>query len=76
MTSLTLAMPGALKDKMKEFKYINWSEVARAAIIDKLNLLEKMGKLLSKSALTGEEAVKYGRAIKKRQWKKTKELLK
>ena len=75
MSSLTLAIPTDLKRKMREFRYINWSEVARAAIIDKVHLLEKMGKLLSKSALTKEDTIRYGRMIKKRQWAKTKRLV-
>ena len=75
MASLTLAIPMGLKYEMDEFKYINWSEVARAAIIDKVLLLKKMDKLLSKSTLTEEDTVKYGRLIKKRQWAKTKRLI-
>jgi hypothetical protein len=75
MASLTLALSENLRRKIKEFKYINWSEVARAAIIDKLQLLEKMDRLLSKSALTKKESIRYGRMIKKRQWAGTKKLL-
>ncbi len=76
MSSLTLSISENLKRKMTELKYINWSEVARAAIIDKIRLLQKMDKLLSKSAFTEEDTVKYGRMIKKRQWSKTKDMLK
>ena len=76
MASLTLSVPQDLKHKMDAFRYINWSEVARAAIINKIQLLEKMNSLLSKSHLTEEDTLKYGRMIKKRQWAKTKELLK
>lgn len=76
MASLTLSIPNKLKEEMEEFKYINWSEIARSAILDKLRLLEKMERLLSKSTLTEEETVKYGRMVKKRQWGKTKEMLK
>ncbi len=75
MASLTLSVPENLKHKMESFKYINWSAVARAAIISKLQLLEKMDKLLSKSALTEEDTIRIGRTIKKRQWQRTKELL-
>lgn len=75
MASLTLSIPTELKRKMAEFKYINWSEVARHSIITKLQLLEKMNKLLSKSTLTEEDAIKYGRIIKKRQWSRTKKIL-
>ena len=75
MSSLTLSSPGELRKKMKSFRYINWSEVARAAIIDKMKLLEKMDKLLVGSSLTEEDAVKYGRMVKKRQWAKTKKMM-
>jgi hypothetical protein len=75
MASLTLSIPTELKRKMAEFKYINWSEVARHSIISKLQLLERMNKLLSKSTLTEEDTIKYGRLIKKRQWARTKRLL-
>lgn len=70
MASLTLAVPEELKQKMASFKYINWSEVARAAILHKLEVLNKMDKLLSKSALTEEGTIKYGRATNRRIWKR------
>jgi len=72
MASLTLAVPEELKQKMAVFKYINWSEVARAAILHKLQVLERMDKLISKSTLTEEDTIKHGRAINKRIWKKHK----
>lgn len=75
MVSLTLAIPEKLRNRLKEFKYINWSEIARQAIIDKIRVLEKMDKFLSKSTLTEEDSLRYGRILKKRQWKKTKRLL-
>lgn len=70
MASLTLSMPAELREKMEHFKYINWSEVARSAIISKLEVLEKMDRLLAKSKLTQEDTLKYGRVINKRVWKK------
>lgn len=72
MASLTLSVPAELREKMASFRYINWSEVARAAIISKLQILEKMDRLLVKSRLTQEDTLKYGRAINKRIWKKHK----
>lgn len=72
MASLTLSVPAELREKMASFKYINWSEVARAAIISKLQVLEKMDRLLSKSRLTQEDAIKYGRVINRHIWKKHK----
>lgn len=75
MTSLTLSVPEAIKRRMHEYKYINWSEIVRIAISDKIQFLEKIDKILSKSPLTEEDTIKYGRLIKKRQWKKTKQLI-
>lgn len=72
MASLTLAVPEELKQKMACFKYINWSEVARAAILHKIEVLEKMNKLLSKSTLGEEATIRYGRATNKRIWKRHK----
>jgi len=72
MASLTLSIPTELKRKMSEFKYINWSEVARHSILNKLQLLERMNRLLSKSTLTEEDTIKYGRLINKRIWKRHK----
>lgn len=76
MTSLTLSIPEQIKRRMREFRYINWSEVAREAIIDKVQLLRKMDALLSKSSLTQADTIRYGRLIKKRQWRATKKIVK
>lgn len=70
MASLTLAIPEELKHKMEHLKYVNWSAVARKAITEKVEILEKMDKLLSKSALTEEDTIKYGRTINKSIWKR------
>lgn len=42
----------------------------RSAIISKLEAAEKMDKLLTKSKLTQEDTLKYGKMINKRIWKK------
>ena len=72
MPNMTLAIPEELKKKMDQFKEINWSEVARQAIMDKTLLLERMNQLLSKSELTEADVMKYSRQIKKTVWKKHK----
>lgn len=76
MPSLTLSVPSDLKQRMESFKYINWSAVARQAVINKIELLERMNKLLAKSKLTEEDTIKIGRLIKKRQWLRTEKLIK
>jgi len=72
MASLTLSIPTDIKKKMAQFKYVNWSAIAREAIIDKMQMLEKMDRLLSKSTLTEKDTIKYGRKVNKAVWKKHK----
>ncbi len=63
MTSLTLSIPKELKKLMDEHPEINWSAVARQSIIQKLTLLEKMDRLLSKSKLTEKDAIAIGAKV-------------
>lgn len=72
MPSLTLAIPGDLKEKMKQHPEINWSEVARQAITEKAALLDKMNRILSANPLSRKEASMLESEIKKRVWKKQK----
>ena len=65
MPNMTLAIPVDLKEKMDHFKEINWSEVARQAINQKVLLMEKMNKLFSKSKLNEADIEKYAGQIKK-----------
>ena len=64
MTNVTLAVPEDLHKIMQKHKDIKWSEVARQAIREKARKLELMDKLLAKSTLTEEDALKIGRKIK------------
>ncbi len=52
MTNMTLSMPEKVHEKMMEHSEIKWSEVARLAIRKKIEDLEMMDKLTSKSKLT------------------------
>ncbi len=70
MANLTLAIPSELKAKMDRFPEINWSEVARQAIMQKTQMLSQMQQWLGGSSLAADEAVAIGRQIKKRVWKK------
>ena len=71
MASLTLSIPEDLRAKMRQFPEINWSEVARQAIMEKTRVLGQMQQLLSRSTLTEQDALKIGREIKRRIWKKS-----
>ena len=63
---MTLAIPKELKKEMELYPEINWSEVARAAIKRKITILKEMDRILSKSKLTEEDAIRFGREISKK----------
>jgi hypothetical protein len=76
MANITVSVPDGMKQEMEEFKVINWSEVARQAIAERLRRLELLRKLdseLAGSRLTEEEALELGRKMKEGMWKRYKE---
>ena len=64
--NLTLSIPDDLKAKMSLFPNVDWSEVARHAIWEKVRVLEQTQRLLSRSTLTEQDALTIGRTIKRR----------
>jgi hypothetical protein len=52
MPNLTLSIPKDLHMRMKKHSEIRWSEVIRKTISEKIDILEMMDKLSSKSKLT------------------------
>ncbi len=62
---MTLAIPKELKDQMDQFPEINWSEVARIAIRDKIADLNILKEFTSKSELTDDDALELGRKVNK-----------
>lgn len=65
MPTLTLSVPEDLKREMDDSKEINWSEVARSAIREKLAKLRILKSISSTSALTQKDAIELGRKINK-----------
>lgn len=63
MVNVTLSIPQELKHKMDTFAEINWSAVAREAFDEKIRDLEFIKKFKSKSTLTEEDALKWGREL-------------
>ncbi|MEK6892145.1 MAG: hypothetical protein AABX25_03095 [Nanoarchaeota archaeon] len=63
MTTMTLAIPSELKNKMENFPEMNWSEVARQAFMQRINDLEFLKKFTSNSTLTEEDALRLGREL-------------
>ena len=63
MVSITLSVPEELKREMDQHPELNWSEVARRAIREKITLLKKMDILLAKSTLTEKDALELGKKV-------------
>ncbi len=64
MTNMTLAIPDELHKKMKEFSDIRWAEVARNAIEQRIEDLEVMNRIASKSKLTKKDVEEISKKIK------------
>ena len=65
MANITLSIPDDLKKKMEKHSEIKWSQVARNAIEKRINDLELLEKLTSKSKLTEEDVGKISKIINK-----------
>jgi ribosomal protein L15 len=57
MPTITVNVDDALKERMEKHPEINWSEVTRQAIRDKIETLEVMDELTSGSELTESDVV-------------------
>ena len=71
---MTLSIPEELHKKMKTMSEIRWSEVARRAIEERINDLEAMNKIASKSRLTKKDVEEISKKIKRSASKKFYEL--
>lgn len=63
MTNITFSIPKDLKTEMDEFPEMNWSEVARAAIRQKIADLKFLRAFKADSVITSEEAERLGREL-------------
>ncbi|MEK6898771.1 MAG: hypothetical protein AABW79_01605 [Nanoarchaeota archaeon] len=70
MTNITLSVPEELAIRMKKFTEIKWSEIARRAIEQRVNDLEILNEIASKSKLTNEDVEKISKSIKSSATKK------
>ena len=64
MANITLSVPENIHKQMKHFSEVKWSEVARKAIIERLEILILAEKLAQKSKLTEKDVEKFSRKIK------------
>jgi len=63
MANVTVSVDDDLKEKMSQHPEINWSEVARQAFKNKLDDLELMEQIASKSQLTEEDVEELSEKI-------------
>ena len=61
---MTLSIPEELHRKMKRHTELKWSDIARQAFEKKVNEVELMDKILSKSELDEKDAERIGHEIK------------
>lgn len=65
MATLSISIPDELKQKITENDEINWSAVARKALEIKIEQIEFLRKLASKSKLTEKDAKEIAEKINK-----------
>jgi len=63
MPNVTVSVDDSLKDQMDDHPEINWSQVARAAIRQKIRDLELMEELVEGSELTQEDVDEIAASI-------------
>lgn len=64
MANITLSVPDDIYKKMRYFSEVKWSEVARKAIIEKIEMLALAEKLAQKSKLTEKDVEEFNKKIK------------
>ncbi len=64
MGNMTLSIPNDVQNEMKYFSEVRWSEVARKAIIGKIESLKLAEKLAEKSKLTQKDVDDFNKKIK------------
>jgi len=65
MPTITLSVPEDLKQEMDKSKFINWSEVAREAIRERVSELALFKSIVAKSKLSEKDAGEIGNKISK-----------
>ena len=64
MGNITLSVPENIHKQMKHFSEVKWSEVARKAIIERLEILQLAEKLAQKSKLSKKDVENFDKKIK------------
>lgn len=76
MPTLTLAVPEELKKEMDKLPELNWSEIARKAISERVAEYKLFKSIVAKSKMTEKDAVELGREVNKSLHERYKRLYK
>ncbi len=69
MPTLTLAIPSGLKSEMDSMPEMNWSEIARRAIAEKVAEYRLFKSIVAKSRLKEKDALEIGRKVNEGMYK-------
>ena len=64
MGNITLSIPDDIHKDMRQFSEVRWSEVARKAIVQKLETLHLAERLAKKSKLSEEDIKEFSNKVK------------
>ena len=64
MGNITLSVPNDVFAQMKHFSEVKWSEVARKAIIEKIETFQLADRLAKKGRLTKKDVEQFSQKIK------------
>jgi len=65
MANMTLAIPEELHDRMKQFSYIRWSEIARNTFERQVKILEKAEEIAHNSKFSEKDAEILAQVVNK-----------
>jgi len=63
MGNITLSVPDDVHTQMRNFSEVKWSEVARKAIVEKLEMLRMAETLAKKSKLSAKDVSDFSKKI-------------
>ncbi len=72
MPTLTLAIPEDMKEEMEALPELNWSEIAREAIMQKITEYKIFKSIVAKSRLAQKDALEIGKKVNEELYKEYK----
>lgn len=73
MASVTFSIPDKVKSEMKEFAWVNWSELTKQEVFkqeEKAKLFEELEEFTKESKITDEDCLRFAKRVKERFSKK------